>query len=101
MAKYIKQEIVDLRGEGETKAYYRMKTIRNIGMEEFIEIMTRRGGMTRGTAIAALMQASDTLGELMGMGYTVTVDGFGTFKATVGLYIFALLCLLLRQMAPG
>ena len=88
MAKYIKQEIVDLRGEGETKAYYRMKTIRNIGMEEFIEIMTRRGGMTRGTAIAALMQASDTLGELMGMGYTVTVDGFGTFKATVGLKRF-------------
>lgn len=88
MAKYIKQEIVDLRGEGETKAYYRMKTIRNIGMEEFIEIMTRRGGMTRGTAIAALMQASDTLGELMGMGYTVTLDGFGTFKATVGLKRF-------------
>ena len=88
MAKYIKQEVPDMRGEGETKAYYRMKTIRNIGMEEFIEIMTQRGGMTRGTAMAALMQASDTLGELMGMGYTVTLDGFGTFKATVGLKRF-------------
>lgn len=36
MAKYIKQEIADMRGEGQTKAYYRMKTIRNIGMKEFI-----------------------------------------------------------------
>lgn len=88
MAKYIKQEVPDMRGEGQTKAYYRMKTIRNIGMEEFVEIMTRHGGMSRGTAIAALMQASDTLGELMGMGYTVTLDGFGTFKATVGVKRF-------------
>lgn len=88
MAKYIKQEIADMRGTGETKAYYRMKTIRNIGMEEFIEIMTRHGGMTRGTAIAVLTQASETLAELMGMGYTVSIDGIGTFKATVGLKRF-------------
>ena len=88
MAKYIKQEMADIRGEGKTQAYYRMQTIRNIKMEEFIEIMTRRGGLTRGTAIATLMQASDTLSELMGMGYTVTLDGFGTFKATVGLKRF-------------
>lgn len=88
MAEYIKQEVPDMRNEGETKAYYRMKTIRNIGMEEFVEIMTRHGGLSRGTAIAALMQASDTLGELMGMGYTVTLDGFGTFKATVGMKRF-------------
>lgn len=88
MAKYIKQEIVDLRGEGQTKAYYRMKTIRNIGMEEFVEIMTRRGGLTRGTAISALMHATETLGELMGMGYTVSIDGLGTFKATLGLRRF-------------
>lgn len=88
MAKYIKQEMADLKGNGETKAYYRMKTIRNIGMKEFIEIMTRYGGLTEGTAIAALTQASDTLAELMGMGYTVSIDGFGTFKATVGLKRF-------------
>lgn len=88
MAKYIKQEIADMRGTGETKAYYRMKTIRNIGMEEFIEIMTRHGGMTRGTAIAVLTQTSETLAELMGMGYTVSIDGIGSFKATVGLKRF-------------
>ena len=85
MAKYIKQEMADMRGEGQTKAYYRMQTIRNIGMDEFIEIMTRRGGLTRGTAISALTHAMETLGELMGMGYTVSIDGLGTFKATLGL----------------
>lgn len=88
MAKYIKQEIADMRDEGQTKAYYRMKTIRNIGMDEFIEIMTRHGGMTRGTAIAALTQASETLAELLGMGYAVSLEGIGTFKATVGLKRF-------------
>ena len=85
MAKYIKQEMADIRNDGKPNAYYRMQTIRNIEMEEFIEIMTRHGGLTRGTAIAALTQASETLGELIGMGYTVTIDGFGTFKATIGL----------------
>lgn len=85
MAKYIKQEMADMRGEGKTQAYYRLQTIRNIGMEEFIEIMTRRGGLTRGTAISALTHAVETLGELMGMGYTVSIDGLGTFKATLGL----------------
>lgn len=88
MAKYIKQEMSDMKGEGKTKAYYRMKTIRNIGMEEFIEIMTRRGGLTRGTAISALTHATETLGELMGMGYTVSIDGLGTFKATLGVRRF-------------
>lgn len=88
MAKYIKQEMADLKGNGKTKTYYRMKTIRNIGMKEFIKIMTRYGGLTEGTAIAVLTQASDTLAELMGMGYTVNIDGFGTFKATVGLKRF-------------
>ena len=77
MAKYIKQEMADLNGEGKTKAYYRMKTIRNIGMKEFIKMMNRYGGLSEGTAIAALTQASDTLAELMGMGYTVSIDGFG------------------------
>lgn len=88
MAKYIKQEIPDMKGEGQTRAYYRMKIIRNIGMEEFIEIMTRRGGLTRGTAISALTHATETLSELMGMGYTVSIDGLGTFKATLGLRRF-------------
>lgn len=88
MAKYIKQEMADIRGEGKTHAYYRMQIIRNIGMDEFIEIMTRRSGLTQGTAISALMHAMDTLGELMGMGYSVSIDGLGTFKATVGLRRF-------------
>lgn len=88
MAKYIKQEMPDMRGSGETKAYYRMKTIRNIGMDEFIELMTRYGGLSHGTAIAVLTQAADTLGELLGMGYSVNIDGLGNFKATVGLKRF-------------
>lgn len=88
LAKYIKQEMADMTGNGETKAYYRMKTIRNIGMEEFITWMTRHGALSRGIAVAALTQAMETLGELLGMGYSVNIDGLGHFKATVGVKRF-------------
>lgn len=77
-----------MAGTGEKKAYYRMKTIRNIGMEEFVKIMTRHGGLSSGNATWVLTQAAETLGELMGMGYSVSIDGVGTFKATVGLQRF-------------
>ena len=85
MAKYIKQEMPDMAGTGEKKAYYRMKTYRNIGMEEFIQKMTYHGGISRGTAISVLSQAVETLGELVGSGYSVSIEGLGTFKATIGL----------------
>lgn len=85
MAKYIKQEMPDMTGTGEKKAYYRMKTYRNIGMEEFIQKMTYHGGISRGTAISVLTQAMETLSELVGSGYSVSIEGLGTFKATIGL----------------
>lgn len=85
MAKYIKQEMPDMAGTGEKKVYYRIKTYRNIGMEEFIKKMTYHGNISRGTAISALTQAVETLGELIGSGYSVSIDGLGTFKATIGL----------------
>lgn len=85
MAKYIKQEMPDIAGTGEKKVYYRIKTDRNIGMEEFVKKMTYHGGISHGTAISVLTQAVETLGELIGSGYSVSIDGLGTFKATIGL----------------
>lgn len=85
MAKYIKQEMPDMTGTGEKKAYYRLQTVRNIGMEEFIKKMTYHGGISRGTAISVLTQAVETLSELVGAGYSVSIADLGTFKATIGL----------------
>ena len=81
MAKYIKQEMPDIAGTGEKKVYYRIKTDRNIGMEEFVKKMTYHGGISHGTAISVLTQAVETLGELIGSGYSVSIDGLGHYRA--------------------
>ena len=86
MAKYIKQELPDLRKMGEKKAYYRLKTARKIDFQQFIDyISSHNSGISRGEAFRVLMHATDTLAELLAEGYSVTIDEMGTFKATVGL----------------
>ena len=85
MAKYIKQEMPDMAGTGEKKAYYRMKTEQHFDAEKFVKWMTRYGGIGRGEAMRVLMQASETMAELLAMGISVDIEGFGSFSATVGL----------------
>ena len=85
MAKYIKQEMPDLKKVGENKAYYRMETSRRVSMAEFVESMTMPGsGITEATAVQVLNQTATTLARLLADGCAVTIDGIGTFKATVG-----------------
>ena len=86
MAKYIKQEMPDMKKTGEQKVFYRMKVERNIDFQEFIqELCSRHTGISRGEALRVLVSASETLAELLGEGYSVTLDDWGTFKATIGL----------------
>lgn len=86
MARYIKQELPDLRRTGEKKAYYRLKTEHKIDFHQFIDrISSHNSGISRGEAFRVLMHATDTLAELLAEGYSVTIDDMGTFKATVGL----------------
>ena len=86
MAKYIKQEMNDLSGKGEKKVYYRLQTERNIGFDELVqEIESRHGMMNRGLVKNVMTHIVDAMAELLGDGYSVTIDGLGTFKATIGL----------------
>ena len=86
MAKYIKQELPDLHKTGEKKAYYRLKTERNIDFQHFVDhISSHHSGISRGEATRVLMHATDALAELLAQGYSVTIDELGTFKATIGL----------------
>ncbi len=86
MAKYIKQELPDLHKTGEKKAYYRLKTERNIDFQHFIDhISSHHSGISKGEAIRVLMHATDALTELLAEGYSVTIDEMGIFKATIGL----------------
>ena len=86
MAKYIKQEMNDLSGKGEKKVYYRLQTERNIAFDELAqEIESRHGMMNRGLVKNVMAYVVDTMAELMGKGYSVSIDGLGTFRASLGL----------------
>ncbi len=82
MAKYIKQEMPNLNGTDEPQVYYRLKTDRNISSKEFVEHISRKGSVIdRAEIEGAIMRIADGLAELLGNGYSVTIDGVGVFKA--------------------
>ena len=86
MAKYIKQEMPNMNGKSEPQVYYRLKTNRNINSKEFAEHICRNGSATnRAEVESVLIRLADGLAELLGNGYSVTIDGVGTFKAALGL----------------
>ena len=85
MAKYIKQEFKSINNEGEASAYYRMETSRRVTMAEFIKEISIPGhGISEATAMQVLSQAATSLARLMAHGCAVTIEGIGTFKATIG-----------------
>ena len=85
MAKYIKQEFKSINNEGEASAYYRMETSRRVSMAEFIKEISIPGhGISEATAMQVLSQTATSLARLMAHGCAVTIDGIGTFKATIG-----------------
>ena len=85
MAKYIKKEIADLNSTGKTQAYYKMQTQRKLGHEEFIDKCTHVGsGVSRAMLDAALTIVADELPRLLAAGYSVRINGIGTFNAKLG-----------------
>lgn len=85
MARYIKQEMADLRGDGKQRNYYRMKVERNIGTKELIRHMTHPGsGLSRAMVVHVMEALAEQLAMDLAEGYSVSVDGIGTFTATVG-----------------
>ena len=84
MAKYIKQEMPDLNGTGEKKCYYRLAKSRNISTKEFLNIIARHEMLNVGILEHALSGIADNLAELLAEGYSIKLDGIGTFQATLG-----------------
>ena len=86
MARYYKKEIADLNGTGKTQACYKLQTWRKFSHEEFVKKCTYPGsGVSRAMMDAVLTTISDELPRLLGMGYTVSIDGLGTFSTQLGL----------------
>ena len=86
MARYIKQEVPDLHKTGDQKVFYRLKTEHHVDFDEFVcKVCSCHAGINRGEALRLLIAASETLAELLGEGCSVSLDEWGTFKATIGL----------------
>ena len=86
MAKYIKQEMTDLSGKGEDKVYYRLQSESNIDFNALAEYVGRHNGMmSKGLVINVMEHVVDAMAELIGKGHSVTIDGLGTFRASLGL----------------
>ena len=67
MVKYIKQEMPDMTGKGETRAYYRIKSVGNIDTREFIRLVSQAGGgLSEGSVSHVLYQMTSKLADLLG-----------------------------------
>lgn len=84
MAKYIKKEMVDLHHEGQTIYTYRMQTL-PMDNADFIKDCARNTTFSEGEIIGVIGTIADCLAQRMARGYSVTIEGLGTFKAQVGL----------------
>lgn len=84
MAKYIKREMVDLNNPGQTIFTYKMKTL-PMDNADFIRDCARNTTFSEAEIRGVLSIVADNLAYRMARGYSVAVDGLGTFKAQVGL----------------
>jgi len=85
MAKYIKQEMSDFQGTGENKCFYRLQTSGNLSSKELINRIAQSGsGLSEGTVAHVLQSLTHEMARAMADGYSVSVDGLGVFKASIG-----------------
>ena len=86
MAQYIKKEMPDMNGTGKNKAYYKLKTWRRLETDEFIK---RCNSIHRAYGESVLKGVVSALCEHLAYeiasGYSVKIDGLGTFTAKLGL----------------
>ncbi|MDD2525621.1 MAG: HU family DNA-binding protein, partial [Bacteroidales bacterium] len=86
MAKYIKQEMSDVHGTGENKCFYRLQTSGTLSPKELITRIAQPGsGLSEGTVAHVLQSLKDEMAKAMADGYSVSVDGLGIFKASIGI----------------
>lgn len=82
-AKYIKREIPDLNGTGQTQAYYKME-LRPMSYRMFVSQCAREGRMEESAILGVLSLVSEKLALCMAEGFSVKLEGIGTFNAKLG-----------------
>ena len=82
-AKFIKQERTDLNGTGTTQAFYKME-LHRMGYRQFVDLCASEGYEQESKILGVLALVSEKLALCMAEGYSVKLDGIGTFHATLG-----------------
>jgi len=76
--------MVDLNNPGQTIFTYRMKTL-PMDSADFIEDCAQYTTFSEPEIMGVINLVADQLAKRMARGYSVTIDGLGTFKAQIGL----------------
>lgn len=84
MANYTKRELPDMKGTGAGKAYYQMEITRRVDFHEFIERCAHHGGFQASVLTGAVAHVAHELALTLAQGYSVTIDGLGTFTSKLG-----------------
>lgn len=82
-AKYIKREVPDLNGTGHTQACYKME-LTPMTYQQFVSLCHREGMMDESMILGVLSLVSEKLALCMAEGYSVKLEGIGTFNAKLG-----------------
>ena len=82
-AKYIKKEIPDLNGTGRTQACYKMQ-LTSMSYDQFVSMCARDGHLDESTILGVMSLVSEKLALSMAEGFSVKLDGIGTFNAKLG-----------------
>lgn len=84
MAKYKLQEMPNLNGVGTKRVYPKMVINRQLDTKEFIEKTHYRNRAIPESLVATVISdIADGLVEMLSMGYTVKLDGLGTFSLSL------------------
>ncbi|MBQ8949256.1 MAG: DNA-binding protein [Prevotella sp.] len=73
-----------MNGTGRTQAYYKMQ-LRPLTNEQFVAICAEGSPLDESTIQSVLTRVSDRLSLYMAEGFSVKLDGFGTFHAKLGM----------------
>lgn len=85
MPQYIKKEMPDMSGTGEKKAYYKLKTWRKLDSDEFVKRCSSIHRAYGKSVIQGVITAVfEHLAYEISNGYSVKIDGLGTFTAKLG-----------------
>ena len=82
-ATYIKKEVADLNGTGSTQACYKLK-LRPMDFDQFVSLCQREGGWDESIIRGVISHVSEKLALSMAEGFSVKIDGIGTFNASLG-----------------